>query len=281
MQDQCISPLDRLDGYPHVRIEKTLIVWQCTIYQQPSPPAIGTGDTAAEAITNAVGIADQRELAAISNPENPQAVELSRPRRHDKHNLLDASTLAAFEEAFWERVNKDGPTVRPELGPCWLWTGGFSQNYGLLRIGGRAIRASRVSWILANRRYPNGPLIMHACDNPPCDQRALGQWCAEEGKNPEGEPTEARSCIRNVRSRIVPLRLYRKIQKAPASAGVFFCAASSECPTVPAMAALNPAAMPSSRRAHVAFSIAASRRQATAPAMSAATPGSGTTSPSQ
>ena len=165
MQDQCISPLDRLDGYSHVRIEKTLIVWQCTIYQQPSPPAIGTGDTADEAIANVVASADQRELAELSNP---QAVKSSRPRRHEKHNLLDASTLAAFEEAFWERVNKDGPTVRPELGPCWLWTGGLSQGYGLLRIGGRAIRASRVSWILANRRYPNGPLIMHACDNPPC-----------------------------------------------------------------------------------------------------------------
>jgi hypothetical protein len=34
------------------------------------------------------------------------------------------------QERFWEKVNKNGPIPadRPELGPCWLWTGCITQD---------------------------------------------------------------------------------------------------------------------------------------------------------
>ena len=33
-------------------------------------------------------------------------------------------------ERFWKNVDKDGPTVREELGACWRWKGGFVTDYG-------------------------------------------------------------------------------------------------------------------------------------------------------
>lgn len=35
------------------------------------------------------------------------------------------------------------PAHRPELGPCWLWTGATNGRYGQVRIGGRLHRAHR------------------------------------------------------------------------------------------------------------------------------------------
>jgi hypothetical protein len=42
---------------------------------------------------------------------------------------------------FWEKVAKNGPVPahRPELGPCWLWTGPTHRNgYGTFSLGSRA-----------------------------------------------------------------------------------------------------------------------------------------------
>lgn len=75
-------------------------------------------------------------------------------------------------DRFWDRVNKDGPVVRPELGPCWVWTASTSdRGYGQIDIrpGGRkrTISAHRLSWELHNGA-PGGLHVLHRCDNPPC-----------------------------------------------------------------------------------------------------------------
>jgi hypothetical protein len=31
---------------------------------------------------------------------------------------------------FWAKINFDGPIVKPELGPCWLYTGGIDKRLG-------------------------------------------------------------------------------------------------------------------------------------------------------
>lgn len=70
---------------------------------------------------------------------------------------------------FWARVDR----IASPSG-CWLWTGRRNQNhYGILtEIGSggkkRNLRAHRLSWELHNGPIPNGLLICHACDNPPC-----------------------------------------------------------------------------------------------------------------
>lgn len=53
---------------------------------------------------------------------------------------------------------------------CWNWTGGrYSLGYGVLYFGsvGR-ITAHRLSYLLYVGSIPDGYLICHHCDNPPC-----------------------------------------------------------------------------------------------------------------
>jgi hypothetical protein len=82
-------------------------------------------------------------------------------------------------ERFWAQVDKNGPVPahRPELGPCWVWTGSRNElGYG--RIGVKRERgdapawrlesAHRVSWELEHGEHPGGRLVRHECDNPPC-----------------------------------------------------------------------------------------------------------------
>lgn len=72
---------------------------------------------------------------------------------------------------FWAKVNKDGPTLRPELGPCWEWTGYRARGYGVMRRASLyrfQIATHRYSWMLANGPIPDGLLVCHRCDNPPC-----------------------------------------------------------------------------------------------------------------
>lgn len=69
----------------------------------------------------------------VVNPTQPPV------RCADCCYVRDSATL---ESRFWSRVNKDGPVpdYRPELGPCWLWTGGLNQGYGRLVISHRPYR---------------------------------------------------------------------------------------------------------------------------------------------
>lgn len=82
-------------------------------------------------------------------------------------------------ERFWSKVNKDGPIIRPDLGPCWVWTAAtLEKGYGALHIkpenrrnsvrGHFAIGAHRFSWELINGPQPKGMQVCHKCDNPPC-----------------------------------------------------------------------------------------------------------------
>jgi HNH endonuclease len=49
--------------------------------------------------------------------------------------------------------------------PCIEWTGTrFQSGYG--RVGGR--RAHRVAYERAHGPVPDGMLVLHTCDNPPC-----------------------------------------------------------------------------------------------------------------
>lgn len=79
-----------------------------------------------------------------------------------------------LEARFWSKVNKDGPVPahRPELGPCWVWTGKTNQfGYGMVWIVGgmgKEARAHRISWEIKNGEIPAGQCVLHKCDNPPC-----------------------------------------------------------------------------------------------------------------
>lgn len=75
-----------------------------------------------------------------------------------------------LEARFWEKVNKDGPTLVAELGNCWVWTGNTRTGYGMIRDNGKMRSAHRLSWAMEQGvEYPHRSVIIrHRCDNPPC-----------------------------------------------------------------------------------------------------------------
>lgn len=86
-----------------------------------------------------------------------QGVYCSDACRRDKGSL---------EERFWAFVEK----VESR---CWLWIGakgrrGYGQ-FNIVRNGtGRPFKAHRIAWELTNGPIPDGLLVCHKCDNPPC-----------------------------------------------------------------------------------------------------------------
>lgn len=62
------------------------------------------------------------------------------------------------------------PRVRVVDSGCWEWTGSRDNTgYGTLGIGGgRFSRAHRVAWLLSHLILPQGAMVCHHCDNPPC-----------------------------------------------------------------------------------------------------------------
>ena len=77
-------------------------------------------------------------------------------------------------QRFWTHVDKDGPIPmhRPDLGPCWIWTGSkVRDGYGEMRVGGAKGKrhlAHRCSWQLHFRSIPVDMFVCHSCDNRPC-----------------------------------------------------------------------------------------------------------------
>lgn len=66
------------------------------------------------------------------------------------------------EDRFWDRVVIAGPD------DCWEWQGSRNRGYGLLGSHGLSLRANRVAYVLGHGPIPDGFMVMHSCDNPPC-----------------------------------------------------------------------------------------------------------------
>ena len=76
----------------------------------------------------------------------------------------------SLEERFWEKVDKNGPVIRPELGPCWVWTAAIfvASGYGCIGDGPTCRGAHRVSFELNVRPIRPGFHICHHCDVRRC-----------------------------------------------------------------------------------------------------------------
>lgn len=75
------------------------------------------------------------------------------------------------EERFWARINKNGPIPahRPDLGPCWVWTGRLKrEGYGTMSIRNRPVYVHRFAYELLVEVIPVGLQIDHLCRNPAC-----------------------------------------------------------------------------------------------------------------
>lgn len=73
-----------------------------------------------------------------------------------------------IDARFWSKVNKHGPRAS-RLGRCWLWMGARQKRgYGHLGRNGKTVLAHRFAW----GDVPDGMLVLHRCDNPPCVRRS-------------------------------------------------------------------------------------------------------------
>ncbi len=83
---------------------------------------------------------------------------------------------------------------------CWDWTGWcHPQGYGNFKINGKTYRVHRLVYELCVARVPNGKLILHSCDNPPCcnpthlflgDEKDNIIDCLKKGRLPSAILTE-------------------------------------------------------------------------------------------
>lgn len=75
------------------------------------------------------------------------------------------------EERFWAKVSESAiPSARPDLGPCWRWTGSTNEwGYGLFRPRGRGLmKAHRWAYEHLVGPIPDGLFLDHLCRNRPC-----------------------------------------------------------------------------------------------------------------
>jgi hypothetical protein len=74
----------------------------------------------------------------------------------------DAEVCPEVVSRFFARVIKNTDTR------CWGWSGALRNGYSYLDIDGRKIRGHRLSWEIHNGPIPDGMMVLHHCDNPPC-----------------------------------------------------------------------------------------------------------------
>ncbi len=79
--------------------------------------------------------------------------KLKSPQEEDIH--FDARAR------FWSKVS-GGES-------CWEWNGSRNEDgYGIVKRDGKLRKAHRLAYELAWGPIPDGLLIRHRCDNPPC-----------------------------------------------------------------------------------------------------------------
>ncbi len=68
-----------------------------------------------------------------------------------------------FRHRFWSKVDKRGPDE------CWPWTAQRDRDgYGKFWLRGRDHAAHRVVIEVEGGELPEGKVVCHRCDNPPC-----------------------------------------------------------------------------------------------------------------
>lgn len=76
--------------------------------------------------------------------------------------VLTESDIARF----WLYVDKTGSGPK---GECWRWTAALNDSgYGMINIAKKAVRAHRISAVIAGKMTDHSLQVCHECDNPEC-----------------------------------------------------------------------------------------------------------------
>jgi hypothetical protein len=76
---------------------------------------------------------------------------------------IKAGSKVSLADRFWLYVDRRGDDE------CWLWKASRRGNgYGRIKENGKTLVAHRVSYEMKFGRIPDGLLVCHRCDNPPC-----------------------------------------------------------------------------------------------------------------
>jgi len=74
-----------------------------------------------------------------------------------------------LEERVWAKINKQGPIVSEDLGPCWDWCGKPDKDgYGRIQINKQSRPAFRVVYVMVKGDYKHGLELDHLCERNIC-----------------------------------------------------------------------------------------------------------------
>lgn len=131
--------------------------------------------------------------------------------RDAKGNIISVESV---EDRFWSKVDRHGPVLRTDLGPCWIWLSTVSKmrgGYGLFKlISGRQIRAHRQSYALAVGPIPERSFVCHRCDNPIC-VRPDHLFVGDASENAKDRDTKERGAVGDRAGRVKHPELYRSM----------------------------------------------------------------------
>jgi hypothetical protein len=78
-------------------------------------------------------------------------------------NIRGVCVRRNTKESIWERIDKKGEDE------CWEWMGPTTNDgYGRIGINRKYYSVHRLVYELTKGKIPNGKVVMHLCNNPPC-----------------------------------------------------------------------------------------------------------------
>jgi hypothetical protein len=101
-----------------------------------------------------------------------------------------ANATPPVEARFWSKVDRRGPNE------CWPWMASVrrkDEGYGAFWLDQRHQPSNRVAWTLTNGDIPEGMVVCHKCDNPPCCNPAHF-FIGTRAENDEDRIAKGRQC---------------------------------------------------------------------------------------